>query len=67
MSRLAGWALFLLSAWMLASPQSLSGLAQFKWLYAHAFPGEVLLGIPVLAAALHLLDLKPGDIAGNGR
>ena len=59
MAKVIGWILFLVGAWMLVSPQALTGLAQLKWMHKYAFPAEVLLGIPVLAAALYLLDLKP--------
>jgi hypothetical protein len=43
---------------MLVSPQALLGLPQLKWMYKYAFPGEVLIGIAVIAAGLYLIDLK---------
>ena len=57
-SRLIGWILMTISAWMIVSPQSLLGLNQLKWMYNYAFPGEVVLGALVMAVSLHLVTPK---------
>ncbi|MEK7407032.1 MAG: hypothetical protein AAB225_18320, partial [Acidobacteriota bacterium] len=54
-----GWVAFLAGSWMLVSPQALMGLNQLRWMHQYAFSGEVLVGIPLLAIAYYLLDLKP--------
>ncbi len=59
MRKLTGWILFLAGSWLLVAPQSLTGLAQLKWMYKYTFPGEVLIGIVVVAIAYYLLDFKP--------
>jgi len=63
LSRLIGWMLMALSAWMIVSPQSLLGLDQMKWMYHFAFPGEVMLGALVMTVSLHLLT--PKETAGQ--
>ena len=59
MRRLLGWILFLAGAWMLVSPQALTGLEQLRWMHRYTFPGEVLAGVVVMAAAYFLLDFQP--------
>ncbi len=54
-SRIAGWILMALGAWMIVSPQALLGLDQLKWMYRYAFPGEVVLGAMVMSASLYLM------------
>ena len=55
--------LFLAGAWMLISPQALTGLAQLKWMASYSFAGEVLVGIVILAAAYWLFDFpEPAEI-----
>lgn len=61
MLKVLGWILFLGGAWMLISPQALIGLKELRWMAECAFPGEVMLGILVLAIALYLIDIKPKD------
>lgn len=63
MSKIIGWILFAVGAWMLISPQALLGLKQLKWMAHYAFSGEVLWGIAILLAAYYLIDLKPSDNA----
>ncbi len=58
LSRLIGWILMALSAWMIVSPQSLLGLDQLKWMYHYAFPGEVMLGALLMTVSLYLLTPK---------
>lgn len=58
MRKLIGYILAIAGSWMLISPQSLTGLKYLKWMHNYAFPGEVLVGIVVLAAAYFCLDLK---------
>ena len=58
LSRLMGWILLALGAWMIVSPQALLGLDQLKWVYNYAFPGEVLLGALVVTISLRLLTPK---------
>lgn len=65
MGRILGWILFALGAWMLVSPQARTGLDQLEWMADHAFPGEVVLGIALLTAALHLIDIKPRKRSGR--
>ncbi len=68
MLRIFGWILFLVGAWMLISPQALTGLKALKWMSKYAFPGEVLLGIAVLAVALYFVNIKPRcDLPDSGR
>jgi len=59
MGKMLGAVLTAVGFWMLVSPQSLTGLAQLKWMYRYAFPGEVLLGIVILGFAYYLLALMP--------
>jgi ABC-type antimicrobial peptide transport system permease subunit len=59
MRKFLGFTLFLAGSWLLVSPQSLTGLAQLKWMYKYAFPGEVLIGIVVVVIAYYLLNFKP--------
>jgi Na+/H+-dicarboxylate symporter len=66
LSRLTGWILMALSAWMIVSPQSLLGLEQLKWMHRYAFPGEVLLGALVMTVSLHLLT-STAAAAHSGR
>jgi Na+/H+-dicarboxylate symporter len=54
-SRFIGWAIMVLGAWMIVSPQALLGLDQLKWMYRYAFPGEVLLGALAITVSLQLL------------
>jgi len=58
MRRILGIILALVGSWMLVSPQALLGLAQLKWMYKYAFPGEVLIGIVIIAIGFKLMDLK---------
>jgi Na+/H+-dicarboxylate symporter len=55
-SKLLGWILLALGAWMIISPQALLGLDQLKWMYKYAFPGEVILGALALTLSLRLLN-----------
>jgi hypothetical protein len=57
-SRLAGWILMAMGAWMIVSPQTVLGLDQLKWMYKYTFPGEVLLGALLFTGSLHLLTPK---------
>ena len=52
--RLAAWFLMAAAAWMLVSPQAVLGLNQLKWMHDYAFRGEVVLGVLVMSASLHL-------------
>ncbi len=54
--KLAGRVLMALGMWMLVSPQALMGLNELKWMHNYAFRGEVLLGVLVIGASLHLLN-----------
>ena len=65
MRKLLGWILFLAASWMLVAPQAVLGLAELKWMSRHAFSGEVLLAIPVMAIAYYLLDFKPKKMAAS--
>ncbi|WP_300155124.1 hypothetical protein [Solidesulfovibrio sp.] len=65
MRKILGWILFLAGAWMLVSPQSLTGLKQLKWMADYAFPGEVILGIALLTVALYLVEIKPRKGSGK--
>ena len=68
MLKVLGWLLFLVGAWMLICPQALTGLKALKWMDKYAFPGEVLLGIVVLAVALYFVDIKPRcDLTNSDR
>jgi Na+/H+-dicarboxylate symporter len=58
LSRLMGWVLMVLGAWMIVSPQALLGLDQLKWMYKYTFPGEVLLGAMMLTISLQFLTPK---------
>ena len=58
MSKLAGWILMALGAWMLVSPQAVMGLNELKWMHNYAFRGEVLLGVLVTSASLYLLNVN---------
>ena len=62
MRRILGIILALAGSWMLVSPQALTGLAQLKWMYKYAFPGEVLIGIVVIACGFYLIDFKPPKV-----
>lgn len=57
-ARLAGWVLMAPGVWMMISPQAILGLDQLKWMYRHAFPGEVLLGALAITVSLGLLGPK---------
>jgi Na+/H+-dicarboxylate symporter len=57
LSRMTGWILMALGAWMIVSPQALLGLDQLKWMYKYAFPGEVALGAMVMTFSFYLLTL----------
>lgn len=59
MRKVIGGILLALGAWMMVSPQALTGLKGLQWMHALSFPGEVLIAIPVFGAALYLLELKP--------
>src|SRR5579872_3706995 len=61
-SKVMGWILLGVGAWMIVSPQALLGLDQLKWMYRYAFPGEVLLGALVLSVSLKLLAPAGGAI-----
>lgn len=63
MRKFLGLILFLAGSWLLVAPQSLTGLAQLKWMYKYAFPGEVLIGIVIVVIAYYLLDFKPNKKA----
>jgi len=65
MSKILGWLLFAIAAWMMIAPQAILGLDQLKWLAHYAFPGEMLLGIAVLMAAYYLIGLKPSESAAK--
>ncbi len=65
MSKILGWLLFVIGAWMMISPQALLGLDQLKWMAHYAFPGEMLLAIVVLMAAYYLIGLKPSESAAK--
>jgi hypothetical protein len=56
MKKFVGWALVAAGSWMLVAPQSLTGLKGLRWMAATTFPGEVLVGIVVLAAAYYFMD-----------
>jgi hypothetical protein len=58
MRRFVGWILFLVASWMLVSPQAVLGLRELKWMARYAFPGEILLSIPVLTLAYYLLNFR---------
>lgn len=59
MLKIVGWIIFAVGSWMLVSPQAVTGLAQLKWMYKYAFPGEVLLGIVVMLGAYYLIGMAP--------
>ncbi len=63
MSKILGWILFAVGAWMMISRQALLGLDQLKWMSHYAFSGEMLLAIVVLMAAYYLIGLKPSESA----
>jgi hypothetical protein len=63
LSRLVGWILMAMGAWMIVSPQAVLGLDQLKWMYKYSFPGEVLLGALLMTGSLQLLT--PIDVAGQ--
>jgi len=65
MSRIIGWLLFVIGAWMMIVPQAILGLDQLKRLAHYAFSGEMLLGIVVLMAAYYLIGLKPSESAAK--
>ncbi len=65
MSKILGWLLFVIGAWMMIVPQAVLGLDQLKWLAHYAFSGEMLLGIVVLMAAYYLIGLKPSESAAK--
>ncbi len=44
---------------MMVSPQALTGLKGLQWMHKYSFPAEILVAIPVICAALYLLELKP--------
>jgi len=56
--RALGSLLLLLGAWMMLSPQAVMGLEQLRWMADYAFPGEVLLGAAVIAAAYYLIAFR---------
>ncbi|MGA2991233.1 MAG: hypothetical protein ABSD88_12225 [Candidatus Korobacteraceae bacterium] len=58
MRRILGIILALVGSWMLISPQALLGLAELKWMYKYAFPGEVLIGIVVISIGFYLIGFK---------
>ena len=58
LSKLVGWILMAMGAWMIVSPQAVLGLDQLKWMYKYAFPGEVLLGALLFTVSLQLLTPK---------
>jgi Na+/H+-dicarboxylate symporter len=55
LSRVIGWMLMALGAWMIVSPQALLGLDELKWMYNYTFPGEVVLGAFMITVSLYLL------------
>jgi hypothetical protein len=55
LSRVIGWILMAIGAWMIVSPQTLLGLDQMKWMHNYTFPGEVVLGALVITLSLYLL------------
>jgi Na+/H+-dicarboxylate symporter len=57
-SKLVGWILIAIGAWMIVSPQAVLGLDQLKWMSKYAFPGEVLLGALLFTGSLQLLTPK---------
>lgn len=59
MRNISGWLLFALASWMMVSPQSLTGLKALQWMHQYSFAAEILVAIPVICAALYLLQLKP--------
>jgi hypothetical protein len=61
LSKLVGWILMAMGAWMIVSPQAVLGLDQLKWMYKYAFPGEVLLGALLMTGSLQLLN--PNGVA----
>ncbi|MGA7579422.1 MAG: hypothetical protein ACLQUW_05185 [Desulfobaccales bacterium] len=63
MSKILGWLLFAVGAWMMISPQAILGLNQLKWMAHYAFSGEMLVGVVVMMAAYYLIDLKPSESA----
>lgn len=64
-SKVPGWILLALGAWMIVSPQALLGLEQLRWMHRATFPGEVLLGAVLVAGSLVLLT--PANVAGRSR
>ena len=63
MSKVLGWILFAVGAWMMISPQAILGLNQLKWMAHYAFPGEMIVGIAAIMAAYYLIGLKPSESA----
>ncbi|MGB8873685.1 MAG: hypothetical protein WCC75_09855, partial [Desulfobaccales bacterium] len=63
MSKILGWILFAVGAWMMISPQAILGLDQLKWMAHYAFPGEMLVAIAAMMAAYYLIGLKPSESA----
>lgn len=57
--KILGGVLLALAAWMMVSPQALTGLKGLQWMHKYSFPAEILVAIPVICAALYLLELKP--------
>ena len=59
MRKILGGALLALAAWMMISPQALTGLKALQWMHQYSFAGEILFAVPVICAALYCLQLKP--------
>lgn len=59
MKKIISYILIAIGSWMLISPQSLMGIKYLRWMHNFAFPGEILCGITILAAAYYFLDIPP--------
>ncbi len=58
MRRILGIIVALVGSWMLVSPQAMLGLKELRWMYKSAFPGEVLIGIVVVAVGFYLIGFS---------